>query len=76
MGERRHAEKWGTIAEIDVGRCERGLIYDGHQSSESREYQRRRGQDTWALVKFDDGTESWEPVWWFLEKETHLEYQV
>lgn len=76
MGDVRWEEKWGHVIAIDVGRCERGLIYDGGQSQATREFQRKQGQDTWARVKYDDGTEDWEPVWWFFDTGTHLEYQT
>jgi hypothetical protein len=76
MAETRGQEKWGTIIAIDIGRTERGLVYDGHQSQEMREHYRKKGQDTWARIRYDDGTESYEPVWWFIEQGSHLEYQT
>lgn len=76
MAETRGEEKWGIVIAIDIGRTERGLVYDGHQSQTMRRHYRKRGQDTWALVRYEDGTESYEPVWWFIERDTHLEYQT
>lgn len=65
MGVSIRRRKWGTIYDIDIGRCVRGLIYDGNASQGVRELLRDRGQDTWALVKYDDDSEVWEPVWEF-----------
>jgi hypothetical protein len=76
MGDVRHSEKWGTVLEIDVGRCERGLIYDGNQSQIARRSQCKQGQDTWIWVEFDTQDRAHLPLWWMLEKGTHLEYQV
>lgn len=76
MGTSRGVEKWGIVQSIDIGRCERGLVYDGNASQESRSWRRRQGQDTWALVLYADGTKEFEPVWWFIEREDHIEYQI
>lgn len=76
MAETRGTEKWGTVIEIDIGRTERGLVYDGNQSEIMRAHYRKQGKDTWAHVNYDDGTSEYEPAWWFIEKTTHLEYQI
>lgn len=76
MGFKVRSEKWGIITDVESGKCQRGEIYDGHASAKVRQILVERGQDTWARVRYDDGSESWEPCWWFVDKATHLEYQT
>lgn len=63
MGVSTRSQRWGVIRAVDIGRTERGLVYDGHQSQEMREWNKKRGQDTWVLVHYDDGRATYEPLW-------------
>jgi hypothetical protein len=85
MAHIRGKEQWGYVRKVTVAvsdpsdrRCQvvgDTQVYDGGQSEASRDELRLRGQSTYARVVYDDGAEFWEPVWWFTDKATHLEYQ-
>jgi hypothetical protein len=86
MAHIRGEERWGTVATVEEARSDPAdkrvqivgdtRIYDGGQSEAMREHYRRLGQATYARVHYDNGTKSWEPVWWFNDTGTHLEYQT
>lgn len=68
MAETRGKEHHGTIVELDYGRTLRGLIYCGGMSKEMLTHYAERGQDTWLMVAFDDGSFGHEPIWWCHER--------
>lgn len=82
----RTDERWGIVRRVEVQRphpTRAGVSVVGEPPYQCiihgdlpGEYQKKTGQDRWALVEYRDGTKSWEPAWWFFDTGTHLEYQI
>jgi len=71
MAQARGREQWGRV--IAVGEGGTGSF---DQPKRVQYLYVRNRQNSWLLVKYDDGHESWEPLWWTYNYKDRMECQI
>lgn len=71
MASTRGKEYWGVV--IAVGESRTGAYETPRRV---RNLSLRNIHNSWLLVRYEDGSELWEPKWWCFDRGAYLEYQI